>query len=97
MTNDESVHLKDDAAVAGDRPSGEPSSSADHPASEEKIGSPKGSSSALQWVIGIGISLLALALVFWNVDLTELAVGAPGVERWELAANVCLRGSLATA
>ncbi len=90
MTNDETVHLKDDAAVAGARPSGEPSSSADHPASEEKIGSPKGSSSALQWVIGIGISLLALVLVFWNVDLTELATTLRQANYWYLPPALAL-------
>lgn len=66
----------EDVGADGVRPDGEASSFVGRPSSDSKAPSDGGASAVgrrrsavLQWGIGIAISLAALALVFWNVDL----------------------------
>ncbi len=84
MPNDERVPLTDDAATDGVTPAGESSPLGARPSSDQRPAPTGGSSVAVQWVIGIGISLIALVLVFWNVDLAELLVTLRQANYWYL-------------
>lgn len=80
----------DDVDAEGRVPVGEPSSFVVRPSSDEPalpdspsaVSRPR--SAILQWGVGIGISLLALALVFWNVDLAELVTTLQRANYWYL-------------
>ncbi len=90
MTTDEQA-ATNDVEARGQTPEGGPSSygvDRESGAEAQSTATPSGAgrprAAILQWGVGIGISLLALVLVFWNVDLVQLLVTLQHANYWYL-------------